>query len=123
MAQGKVFKRFVKRKVEDKNEQGEVLSTEYQLFKLAGYTKNDAAVYFRTNKLGVNGYGNNVKEYIGDGKTSIFPQNNVSLPLVLQNMNELLEQRGNTGPEENLINFVSKQEGEIEDRIAFCIMK
>ena len=118
---GKIFKRYVKKTTNVYNKYGDATGKEYKLYKLAGYTKNNSAVYLRTNTLGVSGYGNNVKEYIGDGNTSVFPQNNVTLPEGLRKLSEVLEQRG-LSPEENQLTFDSP-EGLIEDRISFCIMK
>ena len=121
---GKIFKRFLKREVPLMDQYGDVVSKDYMLYRLQGYTKNNDAVYIRTNTLGVSGFGNNVKEYIGDGKTSIFPKNNVSLPEGLQNLVEVLEQRGSGGVHGDYVTAQEQDlEGEVNDRLSFCIMK
>jgi hypothetical protein len=126
-AKGKVFKRYVKRKIENRDAQGTVTSTSYQLFKLVGYTYNSSAVYIRTNTLGISGYGNNIKEYNTDGKTSIFPQNNVSLPKGLKLLVDDLEQRGlalkaTANIYEDLEHRIITG-SDVEERLAFCIMR
>lgn len=121
---GKIFKRFVKRESQILDQYGDVTGKEYALYRLAGYTKNTDAVYIRTNTLGVSGYGNNVKEYIGDGKTSIFSKNNVTLPEGLANLVDVLEQRGSGGVHGDYVTSQEQNlEGEVEDRLAFCVMK
>lgn len=122
-ANGKIFKRFVKREVPTINQFGEVTGKEYMLYKLAGYTHNKDAVYVRTNTLGISGRGNNVKEYIGDTNTSIFAKNNVSLPQGLQNLVDVLEQRS-INPEDTEISLDAQDKmGEVEDREVFCLMR
>jgi hypothetical protein len=121
---GKVFKRFVKRKIISKDQQGNVTDTTFQLFKLMGYTHNNNAVYIRTNTLGISGYGNNIKEYNGDGETSIFPKNNVVVPEGLKTLADELEQRG------SIVDSIYEEidakritDSDFEDRLQFCIMK
>lgn len=122
---GKIFKRFVKRTEATFDQDGKAIGKTYKLYKLAGYTNNNDAVYLRTNMLGIAGYGNNVKEYIGDGKTSIFPQNNVSLPQGLAELSEMLNQRGAVvdATYEEIHMPVLHDSSNPEERLQFCIMK
>ncbi len=121
---GKVFKRYVKRKFVEKDQYDNVIKTSFFLYKLAGYTYNADAVYIRTNTLGVSGYGNNIKEYNGDGKTSIFPENNVSLPEGLTSLVDILEQRGQAVDDiYDEIQAKTITGSDVEERLAFCIMR
>ena len=123
---GPVFKRYVKRQVVTEYDIDNItpLSYDYYLYKLAGYTHTGEPIYLRTNKLGMSGYGNNIKEYFGDGKTSIFPQNNVSLPEALQTLSDEVESRGNIIAEEyKKIKNPEFGESKPEDRLLFCIVK
>lgn len=121
---GKIFKRFLKREVPIMDQYEKIVGKSYMLYRLQGYTKNNDAVYIRTNTLGMSGFGNNIKEYIGDGKTSIFPKNNVSLPEGLTNLVDVLEQRGSGGVHGDYVTSQEQNlEGEVNDRLTFCIMK
>ena len=89
-----------------------------------GYTQAKAAMYVRVNTLGISGGGNNVTEYIGDGNTSIFPKNNVTLPNDLQQLVEASYKKSELTGEE----YINKVEEDItdftsEDRVLFCIMQ
>jgi hypothetical protein len=125
---GTVFKRFVKRKIATAHDNaGNPTEFDYFLYKLAGYNTQGDAIYLRTNKLGISGYGNNIKEYTGDGKTSIFAQNNVSLPQELQTLVDELEQKGGITSEEykqtKLYDMMSEDSlPTSEDKLQFCIL-
>ena len=82
------FKRFVKVSKPVFNHRREFIRLDYNLYQLQGYTEEGNAMYIRTNKLGYDYKGNTTKEYIGDGNSSIFPENNVSLP---SDINEFLK--------------------------------
>ena len=119
---GMIFKDYVKRSEVIKGPFGEVIATEYKLYKLAGYTHNQDAVYIRTNTLGMSGQGNNIKEYIGDPNISLFEKNNVSLPKGIQNLVDELSKRS-INPESTEITFdKNDQMGSVEDREVFCLM-
>lgn len=118
-----VFKRYVKRKIVTKNKYGKDV-VDFYLFKRVGYTQAKAAMYVRVNTLGISGGGNNVTEYIGDGNTSIFPKNNVTLPNDLQQLVEASYKKSELTGEE----YINKVEEDItdftsEDRVLFCIMQ
>ena len=118
-----VFKPFVKRSRPIKNQMGEIIRTEHDLYQLQGYTDFGSGVYVKTNKLGINSKGNVIKEYNTDGKTSIFPENNVTLPPeILPYLNELPSR---TIPvQEYKENEVDKMAQEFDttlrDRLNFC---
>lgn len=79
-ANGKTeIKRFLKIVIPIRNEVGLIVDSKTNLYKLAGYS-NDQAIYVRTNKLGYSKGGLIIKEYGGDGNVSIFEENNVTLP-------------------------------------------
>lgn len=121
---GKVFKRFVKREIPIFDENNDIVDSRFYLYKLAGYTASNDAIYIRTNTLGVSGFANNIKEYNTDGKTSIFTENNVTLPETLATLVDVLEGRGGTtSTEYENINKPNITDSNSEDRLAFCIMK
>jgi hypothetical protein len=70
-----VFKPFIKIK-RDQVINGLPVTNTF-LYELRGYSKQGNAVYTRTNKLGALNKGLTLKEYAGDGNSSIFVDNNV----------------------------------------------
>lgn len=119
---GKVFKPYMKRVSYNENIYGAITSTDTKLYKLAGYTTNNDAIYVRINTLGLSGKANNIKEYNGDGKTSIFPKNNVSLPDKVNRLVDAAEKRSlHTG--EYDVDPSIDETTETEDKLHFCLMK
>lgn len=73
-----VFKPFLKVSRPEKDRHNQPTGNSiYDLYQLAGYNKDGHGIYLRTNKLGLYDKGNQVKEYFGDRKMSIFEENNI----------------------------------------------
>ncbi len=120
----KVFKTFVKTEISKSEDVYGKETVNYGLFKRIGYTYNNDAIYIRVNKLGVTGKGNNIKEYFNDGMTSIFPENNVTLPKQLETIVRSVTDKSNASSAafENL-DIDNYDVSDVSDRIAFCILK
>jgi len=109
---------FIKRKVATEFDPlGTPTKYKQQLFKFMGKTSSGQPVYIRTNTLGKTGQANNIKEYIGDGNTSIFEENNVSLPTYLQKLVENLTNNKDLATRDV---DDSLNRDDADDRLLFC---
>ena len=120
-----IFKNFVKVKTKSGGKvNGRKELDEYNLFKRAGYTYNNDAIYVRINKLGITGGGNNIKEYFGSGETSIFKENNVTLPeslrIILNSVDDKSNIYNGSFETKDIENY---EVSTPDDRIAFCFIK
>lgn len=105
--------------------------TEYRLYELVGYTKEErGAIYVRTNKLGLHSKGRHIKEYSGDGNSSIIPSNNVPehiqdaidkhLKPFLNNVEELSAPTQEYVKDEMII-ILNEVSSDMEERLNFCL--
>lgn len=128
----KIFKRFVKivkPQIEVIAGIPEIVGHDFDLYQLYGYTKENAAIYIRTNKLGLNDKGNIIKEYSGDTNSSIYSKNNVTLSSDLQtHLNkEMSVGRGFTTTyavsefDPNIKNITDASSENRDYRLAFCL--
>lgn len=82
---GSELKRFLKIVVPIRNQLGQIIDSKTNLYQLGGYSA-EQAIYVRTNKLGYSKGGLIIKEYGGNGSTSIFEENNVTLPQEIESL-------------------------------------
>lgn len=109
---------FIKKKVGTSFDPfGIAIKFQERLYKYMGDTRSGEPVYIRTNTLGKTGQANNIKEYIGDGKTSIFEENNVSLPTYLQRLTANLTNEKDLATRDV---DESLEKDNADDRLLFC---
>lgn len=117
-----VFKKFLKMENPIFDNMGELIGTSINLYQLQGYTTKRGAIYVRTNKLGYNNKGNVIKEYMGDGKSSIFAENNVTLPKeIFSYLNGLEPSKIPTMPYDRTNKKKKISDNNREHRLDFCI--